>query len=165
MTGGHIQIEGNAGVNGPCAGIEGTVGRTIDLIGETIGINAPAHAGQRINAIGGASSCCSSAVTASGTTYATLSNGADNTANAINNANGRANNGLAIDATALGVVMTAGQIQVIGSSRRAWACVPMCRWPRITATLLLSLERRSHSGRLAARAAAGEPCRHVAMCR
>ncbi|MFM0467709.1 two-partner secretion domain-containing protein [Paraburkholderia strydomiana] len=114
VTGGHIQIEGNAGVNGPGAGIEGTVG-TIDLIGETIGINAPLYAGQRINAIAGRQFVLPSAVTASGTTYATSSNGADNTANAINNANGRANNGLAIDATAFGA-MTAGQIQVIGTA-------------------------------------------------
>jgi len=101
VTGGHIQIEGNAGVNGPGAGIEGTVG-TIDLIGETIGINAPLYAGQRINAIAGRQFVLPSAVTASGTTYATSSNGADNTANAINSTNGRANNGLAIDATAFG---------------------------------------------------------------
>ncbi|CAH2902658.1 MAG: hypothetical protein PPHEMADM_4791 [uncultured Paraburkholderia sp.] len=50
-----------------------------------------------------------SAVTGSGTTYSTSSNGADNSASAINGANGRANNGLAIDATAFGA-MTAGQI-------------------------------------------------------
>jgi filamentous hemagglutinin len=64
VTGGHIQIEGNAGANGPGAGIEGTVG-TIDLIAETIGVNAPLFAGNRINAIAGrqfvlpgVSSCC-----------------------------------------------------------------------------------------------------------
>ncbi|MBW0451058.1 filamentous hemagglutinin N-terminal domain-containing protein [Paraburkholderia phenoliruptrix] len=114
VTGGHIQIEGNAGVNGPGAGIEGTVG-TIDLIGETIGINAPLYAGQRINAIAGRQFVLPSAVANSGTTYATSSNGAQNTASAINSANGRANNGLAIDATAFGA-MTAGQIQVIGTA-------------------------------------------------
>ena len=52
VKGGHIQIEGNAGVNGPGSGIEGTVG-TIDLIGETVGINAPLYAGTRINVIAG----------------------------------------------------------------------------------------------------------------
>ncbi|MDQ0625877.1 beta strand repeat-containing protein [Paraburkholderia graminis] len=114
VTGGHIQIEGNAGVNGPGAGIEGTVG-TIDLIGETIGINAPLYAGQRINAIAGRQFVLPTAVTGSGTTYATSANGTDNTASAINSANGRANNGLAIDATAFGA-MTAGQIQVIGTA-------------------------------------------------
>ncbi|TCK95588.1 filamentous hemagglutinin N-terminal domain-containing protein [Paraburkholderia sp. BL9I2N2] len=114
VTGGHIQIEGNAGVNGPGAGIEGTVG-TIDLIGETIGINAPLYAGSRINAIAGRQFVLPSAVSSNGTTYATSANGSDNSANAINSANGRANNGLAIDATAFGA-MTAGQIQVIGTA-------------------------------------------------
>jgi filamentous hemagglutinin len=114
VTGGHIQIEGNAGVNGPGAGIEGTVG-TIDLIGETIGINAPLYAGSRINAIAGRQFVLPSAVSSNGTTYATSANGADNSANAINSANGHANNGLAIDATAFGA-MTAGQIQVIGTA-------------------------------------------------
>ncbi|MFM0397879.1 beta strand repeat-containing protein [Paraburkholderia aspalathi] len=114
VTGGHIQIEGNAGVNGPGAGIEGTVG-TIDLIGETIGINAPLYAGSRINAIAGRQFVLPSAVSSNGTTYAMSANGADNSANAINSANGHANNGLAIDATAFGA-MTAGQIQVIGTA-------------------------------------------------
>lgn len=114
VTGGHIQIEGNAGVNGPGAGIEGTVG-TIDLIGETIGINAPLYAGSRINAIAGRQFVLPSAVSSNGTTYATSANGSDNSANAINSTNGHANNGLAIDATAFGA-MTAGQIQVIGTA-------------------------------------------------
>ncbi|MBB5441919.1 MULTISPECIES: filamentous hemagglutinin N-terminal domain-containing protein [unclassified Paraburkholderia] len=114
VTGGHIQIEGNAGVNGPGAGIEGTVG-TIDLIGETIGINAPLYAGQRINALAGRQFVLPSAVSSNGTTYATSANGSDNSASAINSANGHANNGLAIDATAFGA-MTAGQIQMIGTA-------------------------------------------------
>ncbi len=114
VSGGHIQIEGNAGVNGPGAGIEGTVG-SIDLIGETIGINAPLYAGSRINAIAGRQFVLPSTMSSSGTRYATSANGSDNTATAINNANGRANNGLAIDATAFGA-MTAGQIQVIGTA-------------------------------------------------
>lgn len=114
VTGGHIQIEGNAGVGGPGAGIEGTVG-TIDLIGETIGIDAPLYAGARINAIAGRQFVLPSAVGSDGTRYATSSNGSDNTANAINLANGHANNSLAIDATAFGA-MTAGQIQVIGTA-------------------------------------------------
>ncbi|MGX7002460.1 beta strand repeat-containing protein [Caballeronia sp. KNU42] len=114
VTGGHIQIEGNAGVNGPGAGIEGTVG-TIDLIGETIGVNAPLYAGSRINVIAGRQFVLPSSVTDTGTTYATSANGAANTGAAINLANGQANNGLAIDATAYGAI-TAGQIQVIGTA-------------------------------------------------
>ncbi|WP_322064856.1 two-partner secretion domain-containing protein [Burkholderia ubonensis] len=114
VTGGHLQIEGNAGVNGPGAGIEGTVG-TIDLIGETIGINAPLYAGMRINAIAGRQFVTPSAADATGTTYGTTSNGANNSASAINAANGGANRSLAIDATAFGA-MTAGQIQVISTA-------------------------------------------------
>ncbi|RKP45887.1 filamentous hemagglutinin N-terminal domain-containing protein, partial [Trinickia fusca] len=115
VTGGHIQIEGNAGVNGPGSGIEGTVG-TIDLIGETIGVNAPLYAGNRINAIAGRQFVSPTVVADTGTTYATSSNGSVNTAAAINAANGaNANHGLAIDATAFGA-MTAGQIQVIGTA-------------------------------------------------
>lgn len=114
VTGGHIQVEGNSGVNGPGSGIEGTVG-TIDLIGETIGINAPLYAGTRINVIAGRQFVTPSAVDSTGTTYSTAANGATNTASAINAANGNANNGLAIDATAYGA-MTAGQIQVIGTA-------------------------------------------------
>ncbi|MGZ2748587.1 two-partner secretion domain-containing protein [Burkholderia stagnalis] len=114
VTGGHLQIEGNAGVNGPGAGIEGTVG-TIDLIGETIGINAPLYAGMRINTIAGRQFVTPSAADATGTTYGTASNGAINSASAINAANGGANRSLAIDATAFGA-MTAGQIQVISTA-------------------------------------------------
>ncbi|VWD30824.1 two-partner secretion domain-containing protein [Burkholderia contaminans] len=114
VTGGHLQIEGNAGVNGPGAGIEGTVG-TIDLIGETIGINAPLYAGTRINAIAGRQFVAPTAADAYGTTYGTASNGAANSAAAINAANGGANRSLAIDATAFGA-MTAGQIQVISTA-------------------------------------------------
>ncbi|WP_080436329.1 filamentous hemagglutinin N-terminal domain-containing protein [Burkholderia ubonensis] len=114
VTGGHLQVEGNAGANGPGAGIEGTVG-TIDLIGETIGINAPLYAGMRINAIAGRQFVTPSAADATGTTYGTTSNGANNSASAINAANGGANRSLAIDATAFGA-MTAGQIQVISTA-------------------------------------------------
>ncbi|QCP52387.1 filamentous hemagglutinin N-terminal domain-containing protein [Trinickia violacea] len=115
VTGGHIQIEGNAGVNGPGSGIEGTVG-TIDLIAETIGVNAPLYAGNRINVIAGRQFVAPQAVDSNGTTtYATSSNGATNTAAAINAGNGNANNGYAVDATAYGA-MTAGQIQVIGTA-------------------------------------------------
>ncbi|WP_230963458.1 filamentous hemagglutinin N-terminal domain-containing protein [Burkholderia stagnalis] len=114
VTGGHLQIEGNAGVSGPGAGIEGTVG-TIDLIGETIGINAPLYAGMRINTIAGRQFVTPSTSDGTGTTYGTASNGAINSAAAINAANGGANRSLAIDATAFGA-MTAGQIQVISTA-------------------------------------------------
>ena len=111
VKGGHIQIEGNAGTNGPGAGIEGTVG-TIDLIGETTGINAPLYAGTRINVIAGDQVVTPSASDTTGTTYATKSNGSANTAAAI----GNATQGYAIDATNFGA-MTAGQISVIGTAQ------------------------------------------------
>lgn len=131
VTGGHLQIEGNAGVNGPGAGIEGTVG-TIDLIGETIGINAPLYAGTRINVIAGRQFVTPAAVDTYGTTYGTASNGSDNSAAAINAANGGANRSLAIDATAFGA-MTAGQIQVV-STAAGMGCDPTRSSPRTQAT-------------------------------
>jgi len=113
VTGGHIQIEGNAGANGPGVGIDGTVG-TIDLIAETIGINAPLYAGNKINVIAGDQLVTPNAVDASGgTTYGTTGNGSANTAAAVA-ANG-APSTYAIDATAYGAV-TAGEIQMIGSA-------------------------------------------------
>jgi len=110
VKGGHIQIEGNAGVNGPGSGIEGTVG-TIDLIGETVGINAPLYAGTRINVIAGDQLVKPGVVDATGTTYSTSANGSANTLAAI----GAANQGYAIDATAFGA-MTAGQIAMVGTA-------------------------------------------------
>ncbi len=111
VKGGHIQIEGNAGTNGPGAGIEGTVG-TIDLIGETVGINAPLYAGTKINVIAGDQVVSPSVTDATGTTYSTQTNGSANNAASI----GNATQGYAIDATNFGA-MTAGQISVIGTAQ------------------------------------------------
>jgi len=111
VRGGHIQIEGNAGTNGPGSGIEGTVG-TIDLIGETVGINAPLYAGSRINVIAGDQVVSPSSSDATGTTYATQANSSANTAASI----GNATQGYAIDATSFGA-MTAGQIAVVGTAQ------------------------------------------------
>ncbi|MCI3203379.1 MULTISPECIES: filamentous hemagglutinin N-terminal domain-containing protein [Pandoraea] len=113
---GHIQLEGNAGVNGPGSGIEGTVG-SIDLIGQTVGVNAPLYAGTRINVITGNQQVLTGAVDGSGTRYVTAANGAANTAQAVQSALANGGNGqaFAIDATRFGA-MTAGQIQVIGTT-------------------------------------------------
>ncbi|VVD71273.1 tRNA nuclease CdiA-2 [Pandoraea iniqua] len=113
VTSGHIQLEGNAGVNGPGSGIEGTVG-AIDLIGQTIGINAPLYAGTRINVIAGNQWVSTNAIDATGTRYITSANGSANTAQAVQNVAGNAQT-IAIDATRFGA-MTAGQIQVIGTT-------------------------------------------------
>ncbi|WP_322053235.1 two-partner secretion domain-containing protein [Paraburkholderia bannensis] len=114
VRGGHIQIEGNAGVNGPGAGIEGTVG-TIDLIGATIGVNAPLYAGTRINAIAGQQFVAPVSSDSTGGNWATSANGSGNTAASVGSAIGGANVGLAIDATAYGA-MTAGQIALVGTA-------------------------------------------------
>ncbi|ODP33467.1 S-layer family protein, partial [Pandoraea sp. ISTKB] len=116
VTSGHIQLEGNAGVNGPGSGIEGTVG-SIDLIGQTVGVNAPLYAGTRINVITGNQQVLTGAVDGTGTRYVTASNGAANTAQAVQSALANGGNGqaFAIDATRFGA-MTAGQIQVIGTT-------------------------------------------------
>jgi filamentous hemagglutinin len=113
VTGGHIQIEGNPTSSGPAAGIEGTVGN-VDLIAETIGVNAPLYVGNTINLIAGRQLVTPTASSNTGTTYGTSANGSSNTAAAINAANANLNGGYAIDATAFGAV-TAGQIQVIGT--------------------------------------------------
>ncbi|WP_338298647.1 filamentous hemagglutinin N-terminal domain-containing protein [Pandoraea sputorum] len=113
VNSGHIQLEGNAGMNGPGSGIEGTVG-AIDLIGQTVGINAPLYAGTRINVITGNQQVLTGAVDGTGTRYITSANGAANTAQAIQGATGNAQ-AFAIDATRFGA-MTAGQIQVIGTT-------------------------------------------------
>ncbi|VVD73760.1 tRNA nuclease CdiA-2 [Pandoraea morbifera] len=113
VTGGHIQLEGNAGMTGPGSGIEGTVG-AIDLIGQTVGINAPLYAGTRINVITGNQQVLTEAVDGTGTRYITSANGTANTAQAIQSATGNAQ-AFAIDATRFGA-MTAGQIQVIGTT-------------------------------------------------
>jgi filamentous hemagglutinin len=53
VTSGDIQINGPPGSNGtPGAGIEGTVGN-LDLIAQTIAINAPLYASQKVNVIAG----------------------------------------------------------------------------------------------------------------
>jgi filamentous hemagglutinin len=122
ISGGHIQIEGNTGTNGPGAGIDGTVG-TIDLIGETIGVNAPLYAGNRIDAIAGRQFVMPASTTSAASGYAVSANGSDNSASATNAAIDAANavsangavHGLSIDATAFGA-MTAGAIQVISTA-------------------------------------------------
>ncbi|VVE40534.1 two-partner secretion domain-containing protein [Pandoraea fibrosis] len=113
VTGGHIQLEGNAGVTGPGSGIEGTVG-AIDLIGQTVGVNAPLYAGTRINVITGNQQVTTASVDGTGTRYTTFANGSSNTAQAVQSATGNPQ-ALAIDATRFGA-MTAGQIQVIGTT-------------------------------------------------
>jgi filamentous hemagglutinin len=113
VQGGHIQIEGLSGASGtPGAGIEGTVG-VIDLIGGSIGINAPLYAGQQVNLISGQQvvAQAQSGQGRAGSDYQVSSNGANTAAS-----NTSAQNALQIDATAFGAV-SAGQIKIIGTSQ------------------------------------------------
>ncbi|WP_454757135.1 beta strand repeat-containing protein [Cupriavidus campinensis] len=103
VEGGRIQI-GNPNPGSAATGIEGTVGN-INLIGESIGIDAALNAGKQINVVAGRQ-----LVTPLGDGFATAAAGANNAA-----ANASASNGLAIDATAFGA-MNAGQIHIISTA-------------------------------------------------
>lgn len=111
VSSGRVQIDPVSGsTNG--AGIEGTVG-AINLIGQTVGVNAPIYAGQQINAIAGNQQVTPVAVGTgrAGSDWQVSSTGQNNAANSPT-----AQNGLAIDATAFGA-MTAGQIKIISTSQ------------------------------------------------
>nr|WKF58662.1 tRNA nuclease CdiA-2 [Paraburkholderia busanensis] len=105
---GNVSINGPAGANGPGAGIEGTVGN-IDVIAQTISLNAPLRADQRINLIAGNQLVTPTSTDASGTNYGTASNGVANTAAAIGN------RAVAIDANQYGSV-TSGQIYIVSTA-------------------------------------------------
>ena len=102
VSSGNITINGPAGVNGPGAGIEGTVGN-IDLIGQSVNLNAPLYANQSFNVITGNQTVTPGATTASGTTYGT-SNVAASSPGAV-----------AVDASQYGSV-TAGQIYIVSTA-------------------------------------------------
>jgi len=108
VTSGHLQIEGPPGSAGPGAGLSGTVGE-VDLIAQTVGINAPLYGGPRINVIAGNQLVSPQSSDTTGTTFSVAANSATNTAAAIN-----APNQLAIDATNFGAV-TAGQIAIVAT--------------------------------------------------
>jgi filamentous hemagglutinin len=107
VSSGNITINGPSGVNGPGAGIEGTVGN-IDLIAQTINLNAPLLANDRVNLITGNQLVSPTASDSTGTTYGTTSNGTTNTSAAIGNG------GVAIDASQYGSV-TSGQIFIVST--------------------------------------------------
>ncbi|WP_088502574.1 beta strand repeat-containing protein [Burkholderia ubonensis] len=104
---GAITISGPAGVNGPGAGIEGTVGN-IDLLGQSVTINAPLRADQRVNVVTGNQIVTPMATDATGTTYGMSSNGTTNTAAAI----GRT---VAVDANQFGSV-TSGTVYIVSTA-------------------------------------------------
>ncbi|WP_296228762.1 hemagglutinin [Ralstonia sp. UBA689] len=111
VNSGRVQIDPVAGTtNG--AGIEGTVG-SLNLIGQSIGVNAALYAGQQINAIAGNQQVTPVAASTgrAGSDWQVTSTGQNNAANSPT-----AQNGVAIDATAFGA-LTAGQIKLISTAQ------------------------------------------------
>ncbi|MGA4047914.1 hemagglutinin [Ralstonia nicotianae] len=111
VNSGRVQIDPVAGTtNG--AGIEGTVG-SLNLIGQSIGVNAALYAGQQINAIAGNQQVTPVATGTgrAGSDWQVTSTGQNNAANSPS-----AQNGVAIDATAFGA-LTAGQIKLISTAQ------------------------------------------------
>lgn len=111
VNSGRVQIDPVAGTtNG--AGIEGTVG-SLNLIGQSIGVNAALYAGQQINAIAGNQvvTPVAAGTGRAGSDWQVTSTGQNNAANSPT-----AQNGLAIDATAFGA-LTAGQIKLISTAQ------------------------------------------------
>ncbi|UOB60234.1 filamentous hemagglutinin N-terminal domain-containing protein [Burkholderia pyrrocinia] len=104
---GNISINGPAGVNGPGAGIEGTVGN-IDLIGQSVTLAAPLRADQRVNVVTGNQLVTPTSIGTSGTAYGTSANGATNTAAAIGSA-------IAVDANQYGSV-TSGTVYIVSTA-------------------------------------------------
>jgi filamentous hemagglutinin len=102
VASGNITINGPAGVNGPGAGIEGTVGN-IDVIGQSVNLNAPLYANQTLNVIAGNQTVTPAAMGAGGTSYSTS-----------NVASGQAGT-VAVDASQYGSV-TAGEIYIVSNS-------------------------------------------------
>jgi len=103
VEGGRIQI-GNPTPGSASTGIEGSVGN-INLIAESIGVDAALNAGRQINLVAGRQ-----LVKPDGDGFTTVPTGANNATT-----NTTAANGLAIDATAFGA-MNAGQIRIVSTA-------------------------------------------------
>ncbi|MCA8435445.1 filamentous hemagglutinin N-terminal domain-containing protein [Burkholderia seminalis] len=105
---GNISINGPVGNDGtPGAGVEGTVGN-LDVVGQSVTINAPLRANQRVNVVTGNQLVTPTASDATGITYGTAANGAANTGAAI----GRA---IAVDASQYGSV-TSGTVYIVSTA-------------------------------------------------
>ncbi|TXH99117.1 MAG: filamentous hemagglutinin N-terminal domain-containing protein, partial [Rhizobium sp.] len=107
VEGGRIQIANPTPGQGGATGIEGTVGN-INLIAESIGIDAALNAGNEINLIAGRQRVMQAASGLGG--FATAATSANDAATNTSTANG-----LAIDATAFGA-MNAGQIKIVSTA-------------------------------------------------
>ncbi|WP_080437041.1 filamentous hemagglutinin N-terminal domain-containing protein [Burkholderia ubonensis] len=105
---GNISINGPAGNDGtPGAGVEGTVGN-LDLIGQSVTVNAPLRADQRVNVVTGNQLVTPTSSNATGITYGTSANGATNTAAAIGKS-------VAVDASQYGSV-TSGTVYIVSTA-------------------------------------------------
>ncbi|MCA8202265.1 filamentous hemagglutinin N-terminal domain-containing protein [Burkholderia sp. AU33545] len=105
---GNISISGLAGNDGtPGAGVEGTVGN-LDLIGQSVTVNAPLRADQRVNIVTGNQLVTPASSNATGITYGTAANGTANTAAAIGKS-------VAVDASQYGSV-TSGTVYIVSTA-------------------------------------------------
>ncbi|VWC41902.1 AAdhesin HecA family protein [Burkholderia lata] len=105
---GNISISGPAGNDGtPGAGVEGTVGN-LDLIGQSVSVNAPLRADQRVNIVTGNQLVTPASSNATGITYGTAANGTTNTAAAIGK-------NVAVDASQYGSV-TSGTVYIVSTA-------------------------------------------------
>lgn len=104
VEGGRVQIANPSPGNPNGVGIEGTVGN-INLIAESVGVDAALYAGNQINVVAGRQ-----LVAPAGTGFTTTATGPNNATT-----NTTATNGVAIDATAFGA-MTAGQIRIVSTA-------------------------------------------------
>ncbi|WP_446479745.1 beta strand repeat-containing protein [Burkholderia pseudomallei] len=108
VTSGNITINGPAGNNGtPGAGVEGTVGN-LDLIGQSVTVNAPLRADQRVNVVTGNQLVTPTSSDATGITYGTAGNGTPNTAAAVGKS-------VAVDANQYGSV-TSGTVFIVSTA-------------------------------------------------
>ncbi|SDG97912.1 filamentous hemagglutinin [Paraburkholderia steynii] len=108
---GNISINGPPGSEGtPGVGIAGTVGN-LDLIAQTVNLNAPLNASQRVNIITGNQLVSPTSSDATGIGYALSSNGSANAASSA----GLPAGSYAIDASHFGSV-TAGQVYIVGTA-------------------------------------------------
>lgn len=104
VSSGNLSINGPPGVNGPGAGIAGTVGN-IDIIGQTLNVNAPPQADSLVNLIAG-----NQIVSPTATDFTGMAtNGSVNTAAVIGNG------GVATDVNQFGSV-TSGQVFIVSTA-------------------------------------------------
>ena len=104
VSSGNVSINGapgSTGANGPGAGIEGTVGN-IDLIGQSVSLNAPLYANQAVHVI-------------TGNQTVTPTSGSTGAAYGTSNVAAGQPGAVAVDASAFGSI-TAGQVFIVSTA-------------------------------------------------